>query len=335
EDGLASCTFILGTEEGTQTVTASITGDSEDFTATAMTPECPQEALSPACLWPPGRIYIVTTSSAILGTGGGSVILEFNPVTGVHSLVYQTNAELQDIAFSPRGEMFVADEYGIYIVDRDPAGLIAWVSFSGTKDVEIEPNYGSVLTMIDEGSEVLSGVYCPVSSLSSEVMVDAVRRDCLAVDPLSRDVWYVTGNYFPFTLTRREWDGRSDFGPVVDSRPILLESAAPNGMCADSTGTVYVLLDGNAVNRRIGRMSPDGTWTDNLYNLYALSAVGRYGDIVWSGGNLYMVDTRNNRLVVISDEGTFVAQYTDEDFSASLAQDEKYGIAVSPGPGCP
>jgi hypothetical protein len=332
--GLASCVFRLGSSTGEQRVGVSIEGDSTYFTATATALECPEEDPEGACGWPSGHIFITTTSSSLL-SGNGSVVIDYDPGTGAIEKVLETTELIIDLAFSPRGELFLSTTDEIFKVDPENKSLSVFHTYASPAPVEIEPNYGSVLTAVT--ATKLFGIFCPASVLSAETGVVAGRAECLAVDPVSRDAWIVTGVNPTFRFHRYPWDGRSDFGPGVEEVIAATGTSSPAGMCADSTGNIYVVLDGSGADRTIGRIAADGTWQKDFFDLYDYSATGRWGDIAYLDGELYLIDTQNNALAAISATGPgfIINVLTNTAFSAQNDHGERYGIAASPVFNCP
>ncbi len=332
--GFASCAFRLGSSTGEQQVRASTEGDSTYFTATASALECPEEDPGAACAWPSGHIFVTTTSSSLL-SGNGSVVIDYDPDTGVIEKVLETNEIIIDLAFSSRGELYLSTTDEIFKVDPDDKSLSVFHTYASPAPVEIEPDYGSVLAAVT--STKLFGVFCPASILSAEAGVVAARPECLAVDPVSRDAWIVTGVNPTFHFYRYPWDGRGDFGPGVEEVIAATGTSAPAGMCADGTGNIYVVLDGSGADRTIGRILSDGAWQRTFFDLYDYSATGRWGDITYLGGELYLIDTRNNALVAVSatGPGININVLMNTAFSDLIDQGERYGISASPGAACP
>lgn len=330
--GLASFNMKLGTNPGTQHAKASCEGDSVLFQFNAVSAECMEESIEPACDWPGGHIFITTTSSEMLGASG-SVVIDLDPMTDVREEILETSEILIDLAFSARGELFVMTDDEIFKVDPDTRTLVSFLTFPSAGAREIEPDFGSILTAVTSTS--LLGIFCPSSSLASEATSSAINTECLAVDPLSRDAFIITGVTQTFRIYRYPWTGRNDFGSPVEEVIAATGSAAPRGMCADSSGTVYVVLDGDASERSIGRLSPDGTWDDTFIDLFDFSSTGRYGDVCWQGGNLFLIDTFNNRLLVIDTETMDITTLASNDFSRPGSANERYGIAACPSALCP
>ncbi len=331
--GLASCLFKLGSSAGQHCVGVSIDGDSTHFTATAAALECPEEDPAAACAWASGHIFISTTSSSLL-SGSGSVIIDYDPEGLVYEEVLETSEQIIDLAFSPRGELFLSTTDEIYKVDPDDKSLSIFYTYASPAVAQIEPNYGSVLTAVT--STNLFGIFCPSSVLSAEAPIAAASPHCLAVDPVSRDAWIVTGDNPTFHFHRYAWDGRGDFGGA-ETILAATGSSSPAGMCADSTGNIYVVLDGSVSERTIGRIEADGTWQRTFIDLYDYSATGRWGDIAYLNGEVYIIDTWNNGLVAVTVTGTglnIIAEM-DDAFSADLEYGERYGIAASPVFTCP
>ena len=139
-----------------------------------------------------------------------------------------------------------------------------------------------------------------------------------------------------YQLRQVPWDGRAKAASTTLLTGINTGTAQPRGMCIDSTGTVYITFDGNDTFRRIVKVSADGTVDTEFVDFYAEAGgnsqeAGRWGDIAYAGGKLYLIDTRNNRLAVITAD-TGEIEMLPEDFrlSKSGTENERYGIAVRP-----
>lgn len=328
-NGFASVTFTLGDNTGTQHVTATADEVSETFDFTAAGIECDEEDPSMVCTWERGHIFITTTSSSYL-SGSGSVLIEFDPSDGSTEKVLETSEWIVDLAFSPRGELFLTSSNRLFKVNPVTKALETYLSYSSSSATEIEPDFGSVL--VAARSSVLFGIFCPSTSLFAQNFVSNQNSECLAVCPRSRDVYTVTGTSISFRIHRTEWDGRSDFGETTEHYLMNVGTAYPHGMCIDGEGTLFITLDGVGSNpdRSIARLDSDLTWNEKLFDFHDYygdnTAAGRWGDITLFDGNLYLIDKRNDRLVVISTEGTYVDEYESDVFSLPGTESERYGI---------
>jgi hypothetical protein len=106
-------------------------------------------------------------------------------------------------------------------------------------------------------------------------------------------------------------------------------------MCIDSTGAVYVVFDGNDNYRRIVKVTAAGAIDYDFFDFYARAGgnaqeAGRWGDIAYLNGRLYLIDRRNDRLVTISRNGVWLDEHKDTAFSRALDESDHYMIAASP-----
>ena len=332
-EGLAYCVVTLGPDAGQYQISASIEEDTDIFTATAVDIECSEEDPDPACGWTGGNIFITTTSSSYIA-GSGSVLIEFDPESEVETKRLETAHTIIDLAFSPRGELFLTSTEAIYKVTPVTYELETFYTYPSAAECEIEPNFGSVLSLAT--STGVKGVFCPDSDLSAEFPYSNISPECLAADPYSRDLLFITGVSPTYTLRSVAWDGRGDFETFND--PIILDTGpwTPKGICAGAEGIFYVTLDDDDSDRGIARVdTKTGTVDIDFFNFYTYfeensADAGRWGDITCSGSNLYLIDKRNNRLVVIGTDGEWIDEYQSDVFSMPFAVDERYGIAVAP-----
>jgi sugar lactone lactonase YvrE len=341
-NGYASTYFKLGSETGLQNVTAEADGQAEVFGCTAVAVACDEESPERICPWPAGHIFITTTSSSEI-TGSGSVLLDFDPATRVVEKVLETLETLTDVAFSPRGELFVTTNSTAYKVDPTTKTLVQYIDLPVQTGSEIEPNFGGVLVMTSGSACFRVGCSTDPAALISSFI--NVRYKNLAVDPIDRDFYIVTGAAPPsFYVHRNYWDGR---GAVGSTGYFILNtgSGTPNGMCVDSTGVLYITIDGSGNDRSVARYEPGGTpepgWFD--FDLRAGSTepeAGRWGDIAILGDKLYIIDTMVNRLVVLWTGGTtqeekWFEEHLSDVYSRPGSYSERYGIAASSSHDCP
>ncbi len=337
-DGLASCLFTLGSGIGEQRVKAVVVDeDSMLLTATAVEIECDEERPSRLCGWRFDRIYITTTSSSLVG-GSGSALIEYDPVAGEAVELFETSDILLDLSFSSRGELFVTTAQQVLKVDPSSYQTAVHVGFSVQVALELEPNSGSILAGVSLAGPFSVGCYPPgYFYLNLNGTLQHIREECLAAHPVSRDLFVITGTGPPnYMVWRIDWDGRDNDASVVHHADILAGAATPRGMCIDSTGTLYISFDGNDNYRRVVKVASDGSVDAEFVDFYAAAGgnsqeAGRWGDIAYAGGKLYLIDTRNNRIAVIT-AATGALELGESDFRLSKAgaENERYGIAVRP-----
>jgi hypothetical protein len=335
-DGYAAASFRLGSVSGAQMVGAKSGTDSTTFNHTANALGCTEESAASACAWPSGHVFITTTSSSMIG-GTGSVLIDFDPATGISEKVLETEMILRDIDFSSRGEMFVTTSEKVYKVISDTKVLQEYADLPVLTGSEIEFNMGGVLLLV--GNTNVYTIGCPGTGASLLAEYYIVNYENLAVDPVSRDFYIATGSGPLYNIQYNEWDG---MGEVTDSAVFTLETGvgSPRGMCVDKEGFLYVTIDSNGNSRSVARIRPgltsDPKWFD-FYDYFERNNIltGRWGDITVHGDYLYLIDTRMNRLVVLDATGTtdaekYYAEYPDEAYSLDGSDSERYGIASVP-----
>jgi len=336
-DGLASCIFTLGPNAGQQHVKVVVTGeDSTMLNATAAPVECDEELPARVCHWAADRVYITTTSSTLID-GTGSVLIEYDPASGEAVELVETGDALIDISFSSRGELFVTSVQKIMKVDPVIYKLNDFASYAIQLEAELKPNSGGILAGVSMAGPF--AVACPpdgVFYLDLPGTLQNARNECLAAHPVTRDLFFITGLGPPtYKVWQVPWDGRGDEAEIILLADITAGTAQPRGMCIDSTGTIYITFDGNDTFRRIVTVSADGSVDTEFIDFYELGGnsqlAGRWGDIAYADGKLYLIDTRNNRLATIT-VATKNITMSGEDFrlSKSGVENERYGIAAIP-----
>lgn len=339
--GIASCRFKLGTRAGIQQVWATTSEDSTILSATAVAIGCPEESPGPACKWPMGRIFIATTGSS-LASGAGTVIVDYNPWTKEITKVLETPDLIDGISFSSQGELFVSSPNRIWKIDPETPALENYITWTGDFQISMDPNPGSILAGLTIAGPVT--IDCPSSGVSSllspHTFSNNLKWQTIAVDPVTRDIYMISeSGPTSYALWRVYWDGRTTVQGFDVVKALSVGAAAPAGMCVDSTGTVYIVFDGNDNYRRIVTVSADGTVDYNFFNFYTYYGgtsieAGRWGDIAYLQGKLYIIDRRNDRLVIISKHGDWLDEVHDPAFSRQLEENEHYAICASPVAEC-
>lgn len=338
-DGLASCAYTLGARVGLQRVMASVSAEFITlFSATAVPAGCAEESTGRLCVWPLKHIFIATTSSSLLGAAG-SVVIDFNPATGAAVEVLETTDRIDGISFSARGELFVSQEDIISKVEpAAPHDLTvhADANWPSTR-FSLEPNPGGVLAALNPAAPHYIGCPGEIAELASSHMFATIRWENLAVDPVTRDIHMLTASGpTNYVLWRGLWDGRAvTVGSWESVANLYVGTAEPRGICADSSGTIYICFDGNDNWRRIVTVAADGAIDYEFFDFYAYyggnaQEAGRWGDIAYLDGKLYVIDRRNDRLVVISKHGTWLAEHKSDVFSMPLVEGDHYAICASP-----
>ncbi len=335
-NGLASCTYKLGFGEGTQYVRAAIAGDTITFTVYGDAIACPEENPQKLCLWPARHLYIATTGST-LKPGPGSVIIDYDPEQRSITKVLETNDLLEGISFSSRGELFVSSPFAIRKVNFATSTLDDYIQYPESFPLALDPNPGGVLAGLWGGGPVM--INCApdeISLIVSPHTFPTIEWKNIAVDPVTRDYHLITKNSaIAYTLWRLSWDGRTLAQGQTSLASLQVGASEPAGMCVDSTGTVYIVFDGNGNYRRIVSVAADGTIDYEFFDFYARAdgnaqEAGRWGDIAYVAGKLYLIDKRNDRLVTISRNGVWLDEHKDNAFSRPLDESEHYMIAASP-----
>jgi hypothetical protein len=334
--GLASCSFTLGPGEGAQYVRAAIADDTVAFTIYADAIACPEENPQRLCLWPAAHLFIATTGSS-LRSSPGSVIIDYDPAARSIAKVLETEDMLEGISFSSRGELFVSSLHSIRKVNHAAPALDAYITYAESVPLALDPNPGGVLAGLWEYGAVM--INCAPGEISLIVpphTFSTIEWRNVAVDPVTRDCHIITKNSpIAYTLWRLSWDGRSLAETQTALAAIQVGASSPTGMCVDSAGATYIVFDGNDSYRRIVRVSADGTIDYDFFDFYARAGgnaqeAGRWGDIAYLNGRLYLIDRRNDRLVTISRNGVWLDEHKDTAFSRALDESDHYMIAPSP-----
>lgn len=335
-EGYASCAFQLGSVIGQQHVMAKIDSDSTHFKATAEAIGCPEEETSKIGYWDKDHIYITTTSSSLLDAAG-TVLIDFDPETRAIEKVLETRDIITDLSFSPRGDLYLGSNSKILKVDTLSLDLVEFATFPAIWSVELEPNPGGILTGLFAGGPFK--VDCPsegITLLAPGAILIYLREENLAVDPVTRDYYVINGHNPPiFSLWRVFWDGRSITHDAALHANINAGAANPVGMCIDTLGTIYITFNGTQMNRSIASVSPAGDVDATFFDFFEHYGrnnmqAGQWGDIAYLDGRLYIIDTRNDRLVVISENGDFIEEISNTAFSTQQSENERYGIAAVP-----
>lgn len=342
-DGYASCRFTLGTVPGNQNVTATITNDAKSFTETALAIGCPEDGVDRVCHWPSGHIFITTTSSSLITGSNVSALFDFDPGDDSIERVLQTTENLLDLSFSSRGELFVTTSRAIYKVNHLTKQMEFYGTYGATKNVELVENPGGIMAGISDNE--IFDVTCP-SNIFTIIynyvpFFATILPENFACHPLTRDLYIIKGSAPLRYFVQADWDGRSPLTDLdLDSPGTMIDTGTgePRGMCVDSMGTAYISNDGvDALPRKIIAVTADkeiSTFFD-FYVYYDRNNIqaGRWGDITILENKLYLIDRRNDRLVVIdiTERGGMMNREVRSDiFSLPYEEHERYGIAASP-----
>jgi hypothetical protein len=312
--------------------------DSTSFNLTAVAGGCAEEGLTKVCDWPAKHIFIATRGSS-LASGAGTVIIDYDPVTKGITKVLETTYLLDGMSFSSRGELFVSSPNKIWKVNHETPALEDYITWADDFNISMDPNPGSVLAGLTIIGPVKIG--CPSSGvsylLSAHTFSNNIKWQTIAVDPVTRDIYMISeSSPTSFALWRVYWDGRTPVQSFDVVKSLSVGAAAPAGMCIDSTGTVYIVFDGNDNYRRIVSVTSAGAVDYNFFNFYTYYGgtsieAGRWGDVAYLDGKLYVIDRRNDRLVIISRNGTWLDEVKDPAFSRQLEENEHYSTCASPG----
>ena len=341
-DGKASCQFKLGNTKGKQFVIAAIETDSVTFTATAVEPSCDEELTQKLCIWPEDHIIIATTSSSLLD-GTGSVLIDFdlsNP-DNIEKL-YETADTITGVAFSARGELFFTTKEKLFKYNPTSSLAELFCEFEVSEERSITTNPGGIVAGTSRNGPF--NILCPpecTEEFFSPATFMYLRWENIAVHPKERDIYILTGQGPPtFSLWKINWDERGiprdddiNFYSYITTGP----GATPKGMCFDDNGNLYISFDSESSKnpfRRIVRIDPEGTVDVDFFNFYEYGgnnqAAGRWGDIAYSDNKLFLIDKKNDRLVVIGTDGTWQNEYASDVFSKPFVENEIYSIVATP-----
>jgi hypothetical protein len=129
------------------------------------------------------------------------------------------------------------------------------------------------------------------------------------------------------------WGGRDISNAAFETLAgMSVADASPAGMAVDSTGAVYITIDGDGSQREIVRYDPGDDSMSVIFDFFDYfggnnSTSGRWGDLTVSGGIIYIIDRRNDRIAYISVEGDYLGASVSTAFSYSGLENERYGIA--------
>jgi hypothetical protein len=333
--GMASCRFTLGTNTGTQHVGAATSDDSTTFTATADPINCEEENPQPSCQWPAGLIYITTTSSSRI-QGSGSVLLEFDPETESLETILQTDSTIVDLSFSSRGELFLSTHHTILKVTPETHQLDNFCSYPSGWIPELVSNPGGIMAGLSEDEIFM--VMCPETGITNIINTPSgTNTENFTITSSNRNIFIIKGEGPSFHLEEHAWDGRTSSSSNLQDYYLNEGTGTPVGMCSDSTGNVYITFNDQLSRnfKRIARVSSSGEVDEDFFDFYQHAGgnnteAGQWGDITFLDGNLYLIDKLNDRLVIISEDGTWIDDIDNDSFSKPSVYDERYGIAASP-----
>ena len=330
-DGRAQCNFVLGSTVGLQSVKAVIETDSTTFAATAIEVPCTEADPAPSDDWSLSSVFYVTTSSAML-TSGSSVLVEFDTETDTRTKILETPHTLTDVAFSSRGELFVASSDYLYKVNATTKELVEYTDLSMSGHVELDANQGGILAGLStNGPFEVECTPTAVTELYPSTSFVGMRSENFTADPVSRDLYFISGSSPTYKLYRVPWDGSSGAGTMSEVADLNVGDNTPRGMCIDYSGNKYITVDGTDNYRRIIKVSADGTVDYDFFDFYAYFGTleaGRWADIAYVYGSLYVIDTDENRIVEIRTNGSYVREVGSTDFSGPGTSGETYGITA-------
>lgn len=330
-DGRTFCRFVLGSVVGLQSVKAVIETDSTTFAATAIEVPCAEADPTASSDWSSNNVYYVTTSSALLTTGN-SVLVEFDTDTDTRTEILETSYTLTDVAFSSRGELFVASSDYLYKVNPTTKVLEEYTDLSMSGHVELDANQGGILAGLSvNGPFDVECTPTAVTELYPGTSFVGMKSENFTACPVSRDLFFISGSSPTYKLYRVPWDGSSGAGLMSEVADLTIGDNSPRGMCIDYSGNIYITVDGTDNYRRIIKVTPDGTVDYDFFDFYAYFgtlAAGRWSDITLLYGSLYLIDTDENRIVEIGTNGTYVREVSSTDFSGPGTSGETNGITA-------
>jgi uncharacterized protein (TIGR03437 family) len=264
-----------------------------------------------------GNLYIADTlnarvrqvSNGVITTvaGGVNVVSDSGPATGAQL------AEPKGVAVDAAGNLYIADYDRIRKVS---SGMIATVAGGGNVVSDNGPATGAQLAQ-PYGAAVDSAGNLYIADLGNRL----IRKVSNGVVTTVAGGGSVLGDNGPATGAQLTW---------------------PGGVAVDAADNLYIAEQGSSRIRKVSNgviatVAGDGTWGYGGDNGPATSAQlsGPWGVAVDSAGNLYIADTRNNRIrkvsngVITTVAGNGTPGFSGDNGPASNAQlNGPSGVAV-------
>ncbi|MEE9271633.1 MAG: hypothetical protein V3V49_15405, partial [Candidatus Krumholzibacteria bacterium] len=195
EQGLASTRFTLGPPLGTNQVRASIDAGSVVFEAMSSNFLCPEaEDTLRVSYGTSGHLFLATSRSSLFSAGAAGIVrvnpfppptassfMELPKVEGILPFVW-------DIAFSPRGDLYVAVRQVFpELLKIDTGGNVtkfaSLEASAGLDAVEITTNPTGLLIGVDMKGPFAVGCRDVLTRFPVATYIDGVNTDAVAVDP--------------------------------------------------------------------------------------------------------------------------------------------------------
>lgn len=330
--GMASVSYTLGPQTGTNRVRATVTGEgniSVEFTATASEYFCPEEdptfaqKISPGLGFEPD-LLLFTQNSSLNGPAG-------SPRTGVVRLIVDGGVLLPS-SFTSYGDEFSWIPVRDCAFSRNGDFYLAWQDLFD-EIVKVRPNkqtqhfsqleaaLGGEITVSASGVLVGCDVYGPFTVGCRDTLQrfdrivfsgapgDRANWDAVAVDINPDNAWYEDIYYIDLsdnTLRRLPVDNLVAQGDPMEVYALTADQAnGTRGMECGDGGEVYLLVDDEDDEKAILEITPTGTMTV-LYDFFEGGAktadeAGVLSDLaIWRRGPnqsiLYTIDTQNNQV---------------------------------------
>jgi hypothetical protein len=328
--GIASTTYTLGPDVGTNRIRAQLTGESnisEEFTATAGDFFCPEEDPTFVEQIPPrGTIehdLLLLTANSRLNESGGLMIaglIRLQLEGGFRPVAYSRYEALfpitvMDCAFAQNGKFFLAwqDIFDEVVRIRPNKQADHFAS--------LETSFGGEITVTPSGVLVGCDMYGPfvvgcrdtllrfAEATFSGTTGNEANFDAVAVDINPQSSWYEDIYYIDLsdhTLRRLPVDSLAAQGdPELVAQLSVDEAEGARGMECNDNGDVFILVDDDDDNvKAILRVTPTGVKTTEFdfftRGTGSVAEAGTQRDLaIRRGGNpiLYTIDTYNNMLL--------------------------------------
>jgi hypothetical protein len=350
DDGVASSRFTLGPLEGTNRALAYVEGTPSlavPFIAMASYAFCPEAETTLSVFYgTQGHLFYVTAKSGLFTDYSG--VIRINPSFGsqpVPFIGFPTDiftTQIWDIAFSPRGDMYLStstifDEVLITTTDGDYSVFAPLPEYNSVfSAAEITCNQEGLIVGCNNKGPFFIKCGESFERFEDATYSSGINNDAVAVDPVTDDIYFI--HQSQRILLRLPVDTLTALGPPETVADLSQDEAVgARGMVCDSDRTIYILIDTEDTKKILAVSAINGSKTD-LFDFFtrgsgSLQDAGVQRDLALDpvGKILYTVDTLNNALLnYLLPGGPLGISSQGPEISTSTDGSERIGIAVIP-----
>lgn len=327
--GLASATYTLGEDLGTEIVKAEISGDPSKavaFEATSANFYCPEQDDTFRVQYGiTHHLFLATHKSSYYTRVNSAGVVDigvsaprgtsgFAEIAGATGGLFDTN--VFDVAFSARGDFYVARRsFTSEILKIDTAGNVSFFAHL-SEDLpdtelyaEIAMNPSGLLVGCDAKGPFVVECRDTLRRFTEAVFAGGINNDALAVDPrrqsedpLGEDIYFIDKT--ASALMRLAMNNITVEPRGLELVATLSEDQARNArgmVCEKREGHVYILVDSD-VTKELLEVTPAGD-VSVLYDFFDRGdgdAAGVQRDLAYDEGFrfLYTLDTLNDNMLL-------------------------------------